>query len=443
MRLNNNRGFTLVEMIVVTAIFVVIIMITGDAFKTILTQTMKLYKSEESNIEGVVGLEMFRHDLEQAGFGLPDSFQSSITYTEAANAPASSLNDANVNTQIPRPFVTINGASGLVDNSSESGNTYTIIDGTDYLAIKATSLGLTPAAQKVTYVGYTSNSSTVQSKPPQSWSVANQNDGDLVIVLRRTFQTGGGVTSQLVTSASGDYYTTYRSAGFLSTNSAFAPVLPGEVNYIYGILDKQSSTQPSSTLRMPFNRVDYFVAHPSKSELFPNKTCAPNTGILYKAVLDHSNGNLIYTPILDCVADMQVVLGWDLVDASGTAVTDDTLTGDGLIDTWTNADGTKVSSSSSSVTDTYISDNNILTDPGHIKTKLKVIKVYIMAQNGRKDPGYTSPNPVDIVDPASGEKSLTRPSGYTLTTGANDMTHYRWKVYRLVIKPKNLISNQQ
>jgi len=433
----NNRGFTLVEMIVVTAIFVVIIMITGDAFKTILNQTMKLYKSEESNIEGVIGLEMFRHDLEQAGFGLPDSFQSAITYLEAGNEPASLLNDAgttpqNISTQIPRPFVTLDSASGLSDSTSESGTTYNVIAGTDYLSIKATSVGLTPAAQKWTYMSYTSAGN---AKPPQAWSGANLNNGDQVIVLRRTFQTGGGVSNQLVSSSS--YYTTYHPAGL---DAAFTPAVPGDTYYAYGVLDN-----PSTALRMPFNRVDYLVAKPSDGTKFP-KTCAPNTGILYKAVVDHgsNSGTLIYTPILDCVADMQVVLGWDLADASGNVVTDATITGDGLIDTWTNADGNNyigsVDLAAKTGSATYVHDT-ILTDPGHIKTKLKIIKIYILAQNGRLDPAYTSPSSILIGDP--GEKTITKPTtngNYNLTA---NMLNYRWKLYRLVIKPKNLISNQQ
>jgi prepilin-type N-terminal cleavage/methylation domain-containing protein len=429
----NNKGFTLVEMIIVTAIFVVVIMITGSAFKAILTQTMKLYKSEESNIEGVVGLEMFRHDLEQAGFGLPDSFQNTITYDEAQFSPANILNDAGIATQVPRPFVTIDGdtQTGLSDNSSESGNTYTILSNamtnTDYLSIKATSLGLTPAAQKWTYLSYTSSG----VKPPKTWSGTNFNNGDQVIVLKRTFQTGGGVTNQLVNS-SGNYYTSYNPAGLGAT---FTPVFPGDLYYVYGVLD-----QPATALRMPFNRVDYFVANPSDLTKFPTKTCAPYTGVLYKAAVDHGSGKLIYTPILDCVADMQVVLGWDLADASGTIVTDSTLTGDGVIDTWSNADGSTASSSVSLPTQTYVHDT-ILSDPGHIKTKLKIIKVYILAQNGRKDLSYTSPASIAIGDP--GEMTLTKKTSNGIYNLDPSMLNYRWKLYRLVIKPKNLISNQQ
>ena len=65
-----NSGYTLIELLIVMVIFIVVIIISSSAFNTALTQTKKVSKSEESNIEGVIGLEMFRHDLEQAGFGL-------------------------------------------------------------------------------------------------------------------------------------------------------------------------------------------------------------------------------------------------------------------------------------------------------------------------------------------------------------------------------------
>ena len=68
--IRNCKGFTLIELIVVMAVFVVVIAISGDAFKTVLQQASKLFRSEESNIEGIVGLEVFRHDLQQAGYGL-------------------------------------------------------------------------------------------------------------------------------------------------------------------------------------------------------------------------------------------------------------------------------------------------------------------------------------------------------------------------------------
>src|SRR5664280_1739013 len=89
-------GFTLIEMIVVMAIFIVVIIITSSAFNTVLSQTKKVSKSEESNIEGVIGLEMFRHDLAQAGFGLFTDIDATAlpVYDEAAaGTQAAKYND--------------------------------------------------------------------------------------------------------------------------------------------------------------------------------------------------------------------------------------------------------------------------------------------------------------------------------------------------------------
>jgi len=417
MRLDN-RGFSLVELIVVTVIFVMVIIITGDVFKTILTQNAKLHKSEESNIEGVVGLEMLRHDLEQAGFGLPYSFQSTITYTEAGFAPANNYNDAP--SFVPRAFVTDNDLSAPIpDTNSTNGGSFTILKGTDYLAIKASTLGGNDASQKWTYLTYSS-----LPIPAKTWSSGNFQPGDNLIMLSRTFDSSG-YTNQLVCNPP-NYSVSYSSNGYAAP---FAPSYPGEIFYAYGI------NSGGTSVGMPFNRVDYFVASPPSSQLSSACADTTKTGILYKAMVNHS-GKLTYIPLLDCVADMQIVLGWDLADSSGNLVSDPSTSGDGQIDTWTNADGSNYTSSVTVDPGDYV-QKTILPNPGHIRTKLKLIKVYILAQNGRKDSNYTSPTPISIGDKT--ETTLVRPGGYPLTA---NMLNYRWKVYRLVIKPKNLISNQ-
>src|SRR6185369_10719047 len=91
--LRTNRGFTLVEMIIVMLIFVVVIGITGDAFNRIVSKALSLTKTSESNIAGIVGLELMRVDLDSAGYGLPWSFSQSINYNEAAEVPGTALND--------------------------------------------------------------------------------------------------------------------------------------------------------------------------------------------------------------------------------------------------------------------------------------------------------------------------------------------------------------
>ena len=96
--MKNNKGFTLLEMLITMGLVILVIVITSVAFNAILKNASRLISSEKSNIEGVVGLEMFRHDLQQAGFGLPDSFTNYDPtiqyYTEATVDPAKSLNGA-------------------------------------------------------------------------------------------------------------------------------------------------------------------------------------------------------------------------------------------------------------------------------------------------------------------------------------------------------------
>lgn len=425
----NNRGFTLVEMIVVTAMFVVVIMITGDAFKTILTQTSKLYKSEESNIEGVIGLEMLRHDLEQAGYGLPHSYDASvpIEYTEAGYDPAKSYNDAP--SGIPRAVVAGNDYGGASDPNTYSGVSYGVLPGSDYLALKGSSLRLSDASQKWTYITYSSNG----SKPPKVWSGNNFKSNDKVIMLRRSFS-DSGYSNQLIYAKTPNpqkiYWVDYNSSGF-TTN--YSPTQPEEIFYVYGI---QGSSSTSSSLGMPFNRADFFVARPSDATKIPS-TCAPRTGILYKAIINHSDSKLSYVPLLDCIADMQVVLGWNLADENGSIITDSNSVGSGQVDTWSNADGSAVNSSVGATTTNV---QAAMGDAGHVRTKLKLVKIYLLAQNGKKDTNYTSPASIQIGDDS--ERTLTKPAtngNYNLTTA---MLNYRWKVYRLVVKPKNLVSNQ-
>lgn len=397
----NNRGFSLVELIVVMAVFIIVIMITSDAFNTILKQSMKLSSSEESNIEGVIGLELFRHDLEQAGYGLPSSFQSTLpVYSEidGSISPGSLYNDSSTASRLPRALVAGNNRDSV--NIDGIG---TLNDKSDYLAIKATTVGLSPASQRWTYVSYSS-----AKRPPKQWPSGNLVAGDSVIMLRRSF-TETGTTNQLVydTADPEVFSASYAADGFLAP---FAPQLQQEIYYIYGV--------GSGTLRMPFNRADYFVARPDKN--VPAR-CAPNAGILYKAVVDHADGNLIPVPLLDCVADMQVVFGWD---------TD----GDDIADTSSNADGSSVTGTASAGT-----IQGLMGNADSIRAMLKFVKVYILAQDGRRDANYANPSSSIIVGDTA-EIALTK--NFDLTAGGTvaDWQRYRWKVYRIVVKPKNLIA---
>jgi hypothetical protein len=225
------------------------------------------------------------------------------------------------------------------------------------------------------------------------------------------------------------YWVAHSNSGYVP---AFSPATPEEMIYEYGI----RSCGASCDVGMPFNRVDYFVATPTAASGKLPASCAPHTGVLYKAAVNHNSSNpggtLDYMPILDCVADMQVIFGWDLADSSGTVETNPLKPADGQIDTWSNADGTVANG-----VGTPAQVQTAMADAGHVRTKLKIVKVFILAQDGRKDPGYTSKSPLLIGDLT--ETSLAKPGGFVLTS---DMLNYRWKVYNLIIKPKNLLSNQ-
>jgi prepilin-type N-terminal cleavage/methylation domain-containing protein len=412
---HGQRGFTLVELLVTMAVFMVVIMITADSFNLILGQSTKLFRSEESNIEGIIGLEQLRHDLQQGGFGLPYEFPSTPPqYSEAANVPASTYNDAP--SGVPRAFTAGNNLSGISDSGSEAGNTHNILANSDYLAIRGTTVGRSKSSQRWTYMRYSS-----ASPKPNTWtSTADNIDNSAWVIVQNQVFSNGAYTKRLVVDSSQAqssnlyFAANYDPTGFAATN--FNPVTTSDVHFIYGI--------DANNIRMPFNRTDYFVSRPTASGRVPS-ICAPNTGILYKTVVKQSDGKLDYIPILDCVADMQVIFGWDLKNAGSPG-------NDGLIDTYSNADGSSVNGDA-----TVAEVQAALADTAAIRQSLKLVKVYILAQNGRRDSNYTSP--ATIVMGEAGEMSLTRPAGYAL---AADMLNYRWKLYRVVVRPKNLQSNQ-
>jgi len=422
----NSKGFTLIELVITMALVIVVIMITGSAFESILKSSGRIGSSEESNIEGVVGLEMFRHDLQQMGFGVPTAFQSTApVYVEAGYAPANALNDAP--SGIPRAVASWESLTGGADASSESGNTYNVLSNTDYLAIKGTTVGRTKTSQKWAYLCYSSNG----GKKPNTWSNSADNfsSSDKVIVLSRTFSASGMVTNTLIyDTATPSIY--WPSNPTVIMADAFNPLQENPIHYLYGV--------HTASLGMPFNRADYFVARPSDSSKVPS-TCATGTGILYKANVNHADGKLTYYPLLDCVADMQLVFGWDL---NGNSVIDESSA--------YNSDVTKISVSSSIGT-TAATIKAIMESPDDIRSKLKYIKVYIMAQDGRKDMNYTNSNTLvsNTLALVVGDPGIFGdPSNVSLTKGyttaqliTNGWQNYRWKIYRIVVRPKNLASN--
>ncbi len=421
----NNSGFTLVEMIVVMAVFIVILMIAAQSFNNILTVSSRLTKSEESNIEGVIGLEVLRHDLEQIGFGLPWGFcrpangttdgscaNTDISYLEATDATGLTLNDAPGG--VPRALAAIDSPVGFLS---------------DFIALKGTTVGRSKASQRWTYIPFNNiSTSTGSESRPVSWpsnnlktSANNGGKPDRVTLIRSNFNVDTDDHLLIVDPTNNDiFHINFNNTGGIASD--YLPKTDLQSHMVYGI-DSYSST---STPRMPFNRSDFFVS--STSDTVP-PFCAPSTGILYKMTVDHANGAYLSIPLLDCVADMQVVLGWDTSDG-GKA---------NAIDAWSSLPA----SGSGDVTASGPSGSAAsikvwLTDAKSLREHLKMIKVYVLAQEGKRDSNFTYPQASMIVGNGSTEQSLTH-----LYTFAANQLNYRWKLYRIIARPKNLLSNQR
>lgn len=399
------RGFTLVEILVVMAIFLIVMGITGSAFNLIMKQSIHQSKIAGSNIEGVIGLEIMRRDLASAGFGLP--WSCPVSYTEApALTLAATYNDATATTMLPR------AVSGGNDVDLTPDDPTTLLEGSDYLVVRASSIGTTQAAQRWSYMNYTG-----MTKPspfsPKTWSSENLNDDDQVIVV--SVNMSGEFSKDLVVNGT-SFSTTY------DTLTNFEPQASKVTHFVYGVTSQDPNATP---LRMPFNRADYFVRRPAASETLkiPNR-CAPNTGILFKGLLNQKDGTFNDTaghsranelPLLDCVADMQVVYS---LQSAVTGVVTDT--------------GALVDAAAQPLT------------AAQIRTDLKAIQVYVLTHEGGRDQGYTYPKQFIAVGPsADGEVTGTGRSFDLQTIIGTDWRQYRWKVYRMLVNPTNMnISTQ-
>jgi len=393
--LRNNRGYTITELIVVMGIFIAVMLVTSSGFKTVLTQVGQQSKLMETDIGSVVGLEVFRSDLQTAGYGLPWSFQSTpaaANYTEVTTSDDTmpvgasfwesgksprSFNDAGTGTGVPRAV-----QSG--DTAFNKSGTV----GSKYLVVKSLTVHPNATAKKWVTVNY----------GDAGKSVSDWNNGDRdfpstdtspekVMVVRNVFL-DGIPSRQLQVDSSGSYSTIFKHYTTLTL-----PHSSGDVFQVYGVNN-------SGSLRMPFNRADYYVRRPDN----PPPACAPKTGVLYKAVLNQGSPGFTETSLLDCVADMQVVYG---LGPLGSA-------------------------------EVNLHQTAAPASAQEIREQLKEIRVYILAHTGKKDTGYKHPNSVVAVGEDFGGGVLGRSFDLANLIGTG-WDNYRWKVYTIVVRPQNLI----
>ncbi len=374
----NKRGFTLVELIVVMAIFVIVIGIPYKLFIQELKTTVREVSLSQTSIEHIPALETMRKDIETAGYGLFwEMNNSNSTYSEAKSSTPSLysfdqaiFNDAN-NNKPPRAII------GKKDTSKNKFS---------YLVLKSTIFGLNKAVNHWTYIDKNNNLNIWQTNNSANYNNLAQNDRVIIMDAGKNRKLQGGNL----------YYTVSKDADVNDTDPSdygFPTMSQSSVYLIYGVDNKN--------IRAPFNRIDYRLYDGTND---PSE-CAAGTHTLSRSIMGQTSGAIISYPILNCVADFQVVFGLDT-------------TGDGIIDTWTQ--------------DTTSS----LSKAEDVREELKQVRVYILMQNGTKDMKYNYPN--DNITVGENFNGTLYGRVFDLKTNITNYKHYRWKVVTLVATPKNL-----
>ena len=385
-------GFTMVELIATMAIFVITIAAVSAIFVPLLNQFKQQSKIAETNIEGMVGLEILRHDIEHAGFGLPWVLQPGLTIASYSEASAATT------APIPDPSTYNDGGSLPLNPPRAILSGDNVLNGSDYLVIKSTAVGINDAAGKYTDVIGTGGGGTTVKSWGNLADDLNTNDRTIVLILSR------GENNQRILVNKDDAYTALFKGG-ANFPAAYSPGTEGDLFLIYGV----SNDTKLANLRMPFNRADYYITRvagptiPIPARCAKGTTSATDTGILMKSVIEQKTGDRGNgIPLLDCVADFQVAFDLDTNN-------------DGI----TEANGTE--------------DISGLTAQ-QTREQVKAVRVYILAHEGQKDMNFTYANPSICV----GEGAGCTPGNIYDLTAITDYTRYRWRVYTLVVQTKNL-----
>ncbi len=408
-------GFTLVELMITMVVFVLAMVAASNIFSGLLSQFKQQSSIAESNIEGISGLESMRHDIEQAGFGLPWNM-SGAAYNEAdPNAKydpaiaftANAYNDSTTSAP-PRAVVVGNNV---------------LMNGSDVLVIKATNVATNAASQKWEYI--VNNGGLPNTLRTWDGSAAEQIGGtDHVIIMNPS----ASVNNKRVLMNSGVFDVQLNNVGFsfknggASTYNPFEPPQGSFTAYLaYGIAPDCNNPP---CLRMPFNRADFYIKRPAD---IPSR-CQANTGVLYKATVNHgtgaSAGQLTELPLLDCVLDMQVVFALDTI-GSGSANVWQGVPGDGAVLPVDPLTGLPMTAD-------------------RIRSTLKEIRIYLIVQEGQRDISYTYVNPDPTAPAADKNMIYVRDANLGNVYGAAKNGYavpdlnYRWKLHTIVITPYNL-----
>ena len=453
--IRQEKGLTLVELMITVVVFLFAITAASQIFTSLLTQFKQQSKIGESNIEGVVGLDILRRDIQHAGYGLPWNARNATgqigwdkvpNYCEAVSGGTPNPADFNDGAaacavagggKAPRPAAGRNNASFSGAND--------IFDGSDYLVIKSLNVSTNFAAGKWQRLNRDASGNLVK----QWWTSTaeyicrdEKNPNASHYSWARVIVVAPGTnTADLRTLVvSNDSFSPCADVGCgVSVDlTNFVPTTTQDTWIEYGVHGETDAAKVGVDLRMPFNRADYFIRrYDSGGNNITPSRCAPNTGVLEKVVLNHNGGTQTnFLPLLDCVADMQVVYGLDmsLPDPDGVmgTFTDGDVLAPYVVDT---GFGASEGATPQSVKDT-------LLNAPELRSRLKEIRVYILAHEGTYDRDYTFDNFTAggtsvLVGDLTLDSHLFR--AFDLTKiDPKYYKNYRWKLYTLVVPTTNL-----
>jgi prepilin-type N-terminal cleavage/methylation domain-containing protein len=373
------KGFTLIELLVVIGILAIIIGIPYAFLTKELKHTVKESAFSQSALEKIPSVEILRKDIEDAGYGLVWD-TGNVTYSEASSSTPS-LYSFNQNIFNDAPNSPPRAVVSKVDITNSKFS---------YLVLKGTSLALNKACKHWSYINKNDDLNIWPTDNTANYN--NFQKDDRVVVMDAGSRK---IVQNIIDSTF--YFEILKDAVPSDKDPSNYYIdnwdnATQSVYLIYGIDDKN--------LIAPFNRVDYrlYDGSDTKSE------CAKGTHTLGRAVMRQSDGVMYSYPLLHCVADFQVGFGLDT-------------TKDGKIDIWTQ-------------------DITTLTTAKDVRDQLKQVRVYILVQNGKKDKDYNYPHTSLTVGETINGTSVGR--DFDLSTQIRDYQHYRWKLIKLVVEPKNL-----
>jgi type IV pilus assembly protein PilW len=395
--MKNKHGMTLIELLIVLAIFGVVMAGLYSAYSVQLKTGIREYRLGESEIELQIAKSMIERDLGMAGFGLAD------TYCDSPSANSTCVSNLICGTPLDICVPRAASATNVTP---------------DTLTLMGTALGRgSRAAQEWSYAIGTSPSAATDFKAWDDASYPTEVTKDIRENLKadsRIIYIEPNAKKFLV--ADGNNGVTGRRWLFtFPPSDASTKPIPDNVETGVLAIGLQSKPDPDSPSSPEYAAFPYYVVRYYLGGT-PPKTCAPNTLNLLRAesITTQTPGG---QPLLNCVLDFQVAFGLDTND-------------DKVIDCWDDGGTTAAG-----------------YDDATFRKRIKQIRVYALVQSGNRDENYVYSNPEDTANPAKirvGDVLLTTSKcggagivghDYTLS---DEQRKYRWRVVTVSVAPRNI-----